>query len=72
MSKLLHLKSREALGLEWVRRWARHRITQIKRGRKYRAHEAKFKEEELALLTTLLELERTASAILKERDARDG
>ena len=66
MSKLLHLKGREALGLEWVRRWARHRITQIKRGRKYRARETKFQKEELTLLTTLLELERSATKTLKE------
>lgn len=61
---LLRLSERERAGLQWLKRWARSRITQLKVRRKY-LPKCGYSPEEEALFRALLALEEAAGHLLE-------
>ena len=62
---LLHLDDPSSAGLTWLRRWARGRITGLKRRRKYLPSGQSYSPAELETLHALLDLEAAAAHLLK-------
>ena len=54
---LLRLDDRTRTGLVWLQRWARQRITGLKRRRKRLPPDSAYTPEEMAVLQALLDLE---------------
>lgn len=62
-SALISVSERDRRGLEWVKMQARSWLTQAKRRRKYRPP-GPYTEDEMALFSALIEMERAAKALL--------
>jgi len=61
----LHLSAGDRHGLVWAQRWARCRLTAMKRDRKYRPRELVLPSDEAKLLQALLDLEKAAGRLLQ-------
>lgn len=63
-SALISVSDRDRRGLEWIRMQARSWLTQAKRRRKYRP-QGPYTEDEMAVFTALIDLEKAAKALLE-------
>ena len=60
---LLRLTPHDRAGLEWVKNWARTRLTRLKVRRKYQPRGG-FSEEEMEMFRALIQMEAAAKTLL--------
>ncbi|MBT4498509.1 MAG: hypothetical protein HOC74_12340 [Gemmatimonadetes bacterium] len=63
----MRLAEKERCGLAWIQQWARGRLTQWKRARKYQP-KGNLDEVEKTELQALLQIEEGAKTLLKEEN----